>query len=193
MFSGGGDVKLVLMLVGAATLCATVPVSGLDAQVARSPDRPRTPPPPVYSPMPATMGRAPNIGRLPLLEPMQRLGTECIEWNDRNSMQRMGIARGWHVFGAFNRRAFVGVFPNGRIRYVSDAMQDQPGPYADREEITVHFLSDGNVELGRRGAWNIGHDAAVSPVQVTNLLADDGSRAYLFARSLLGLCANARR
>lgn len=181
--------KLALLLA----LAVTAGSSRLEAQVVvRNPDRPRTPVVPV-TPVPQVTGRFPNIGRLPLFAPMHRLGTACVPWTDAPSMRQIGIARGWQLSGAQYRLAFVGVDANGRVRYVMDQMQDLAGPYPDREQATVQFFPSGRVEIGRRGAWNIGHDAARSLPQVAALFASDSSRAYSFARSLLQLCADAGR
>ncbi|MHB1299088.1 MAG: hypothetical protein ACYC0B_11220 [Gemmatimonadaceae bacterium] len=168
-------VGLVVTLPGAAS-----------AQVLSSP--PRREPPPVNIPPRPVAGRVPNLGRLPLLEPINPLGTDCVLWGDQESMRRLGIAKGWHVFGAMSRQSFVGLDARGRVRYLMDSMLDQLGQWRDREEVTIQFLPTGKVEVGRRVAWNIGGDAGSTLPLVSELFPSDTARGYAYAVALARLC-----
>lgn len=179
--------KLVLMLAVAVTMLA----ESAGAQVLTVPRKPKPAAP--YTPPMQPIGRVPNIGRLPLFASFDRIGTSCIESGDTYTLSQQGIARGWNAFGAASRHSFVGVDSRGRVRYIMDSMQDQMGLWRDREEATVHFYTNGRVEIGRRGAWNIGEDAAYSWPQVTGLFGADSSRAYAFAYSLARHCSGGAR
>ena len=170
-----------------ATIAAVVMLPlAANAQVLTSPKR-REPPPINIPPRPVA-GRIPNLGRLPLFEPVNPLGTDCVLWGDQESMRRLGVAKGWHVFGAMSRQSFIGLDARGRVRYLMDSMQDQAGPWRDREQVTIHFFPNGKVEIGRRGAWNIGEDAGSTLPLVNGLFPSDTARGYAFAVALARFC-----
>lgn len=179
------------MIVLAAAAVMPLVGGSAGAQVLTVP-RKTTPVPP-YSPPVLPIGRVPSIGRLPLFATFDRIGTSCVESGDTYTMAQQGIARGWNAFGAASRHSFVGVDSRGRVRYIMDSMQDQMGPMRDREQATVQFYSNGRVEIGRRGAWTIDHDAAYSWPQVTGLFGADSSRAFAFAYSLARHCSGGAR
>ncbi len=195
-----GDVVRAVMITLISGIAIATP-SFAEAQVGTGPRPPREParrpsqaPPAPYQPPPAPyqlpiVGRVPNIGWLPLFAPIERLGTNCVTWGDRTSMQAIGVSRGWQVFGAGYRHSFIGLDARGRVRYLMDSMQELYGPYRDREEATIYFFTNGKVEIGRRGAWNISGDAGNTWPQVSGLFASDTVRAYHYALSLVRLCA----
>jgi hypothetical protein len=112
----------------------------------------------------------------------------CMPFQVERGHETMGIRRMYHYQVPLTRQiGLLGFTADSVIRYLSVSMDVASSPRPWRFVSTIHFRSNGDVEIGRIASADLRMDSLATP-QVYGLSERDGVQALALARYLATRC-----